>query len=192
MKHVNHSPALLQAIDQLLSQSPAGLSEYALIEALDKQYPSLFPKPNFTEKVLLFQHHFMLRHCLYRLQTEYAHLGDYCLDISLVMLVKRPVTDPKQGLNLHDPLREYYLDLSNMNKESESSIEALLNAFWTQLTHFIAAPEAHKILGLTGNESHQEKQQQYRKLAQRHHPDKGGNTEDFDKIQQAWQSIRNP
>jgi DnaJ-domain-containing protein 1 len=192
VKQVNHSPALLQAIDQLLSINPAGLSEYELMAALDKQHSDLFPKPNFSEKVLLFQHHFMLRHCLYRLQNEYAHLGDFRLEIGLSRLVKHPVTSPKQDLERHDPLREYYLNLSNMNKESESSIESLLNSFWTRLSHFNAAPEAHKTLGLTGNESHQEKQQRYRKLAQKHHPDKGGNAQEFDRIQQAWKSIRKP
>ena len=46
MKHVNHSPALIAAIDLLLSEAPAGLSEYELMEALDKRYPELFPKPD--------------------------------------------------------------------------------------------------------------------------------------------------
>lgn len=190
MKNINHSPALLVAIDQLLSDAPSGLSEYELIEALDKQYSDLFPKPDFTEKVLLFQHHFMLRHCLYRLQAEYAMRNNYQLDISLVTLVKRPAVDASLEITQYDPLREYYLDLSNMNKESEASIEALLSSFWTRLTTFITAPQAHEILGLNGTESLAAKQHRYRQLAQQHHPDKGGNPETFNKIQQAWQSIR--
>jgi hypothetical protein len=138
----------------------------------------------------MFQHHFMLRHCLYRLQHEYAQQNKFQLEIGLIRLIKRPAQAGNKGLVNHDPLRDYYLDLLNINKESQASINGLLESFWSQLTHHIAAPEAHRILGLTGEESRQEKQHKYRQLAQQHHPDKGGDAENFDKIQQAWRSIR--
>jgi DnaJ-domain-containing protein 1 len=190
VKQVNHNPELLKVIDQLLTRNTAGLTEYELMDALDKHNPELFPKPNFTDKLLMFQHHFFLRHCLYQLQLQYAQEQRFQLDISLVTLIKRPAIEASQQTTEYDPLRDYYLDLSNMNKESHESVDELLKSFWSQLTHSIAAPDAHKTLGLTGSESHQQKQQRYRQLAQKHHPDKGGDSQTFNEIQQAWQTIR--
>ncbi|MDN3649894.1 DNA-J related domain-containing protein [Reinekea marina] len=189
MKHVNHSPRLLSAIDDILSAYPNGVTEYDLMVLLDQQEDSLFPKPNLSDKILLFQHHFMLRHCLYQLQTKYAHQGQYFLDLSLTRIVRKPSSDGEQHLKEYDSLRDYYLDLNNLNKESAASIDAMLDSFWKRLVRVKAAPEAHQTLGLTGQESFKEKQQQYRKLAQQHHPDKGGDAETFQNIQSAWESI---
>ena len=50
----------------------------------------------------------------------------------------------------------------------------------------------YKTLGVAKNASPEEIKQAYRKLASKHHPDKGGDTAAFQKIQQAYETLSNP
>ena len=50
--------------------------------------------------------------------------------------------------------------------------------------------EWYTILGVSKKASAAEIKQNYRKLALKHHPDKGGDTEYFQKIQAAWELVR--
>ena len=51
--------------------------------------------------------------------------------------------------------------------------------------------EACGILGIEAETHYLEAQKIYRLLVKQHHPDKGGNTEDFRKIHGAWEYVRN-
>ena len=50
--------------------------------------------------------------------------------------------------------------------------------------------EWYTILGVSKNACPAEIKQNYRKLALKHHPDKGGDTDHFQKIQAAWELVR--
>ena len=50
----------------------------------------------------------------------------------------------------------------------------------------------YNILGLTKNASEDEIKQAYRNLAKTHHPDKGGNKEKFQEIQEAYDTLSDP
>jgi DnaJ-class molecular chaperone len=52
--------------------------------------------------------------------------------------------------------------------------------------------EYYDILGISPSASDDEIKQAYRKLAREHHPDKGGNKEHFQKIQQAYEILSDP
>jgi len=49
--------------------------------------------------------------------------------------------------------------------------------------------DARKILGLSPHYSKEELKIQYRKLAKKHHPDHGGNTDTFKQIQIAYEKL---
>ncbi|CAB4241741.1 chaperone protein DnaJ [uncultured Caudovirales phage] len=49
----------------------------------------------------------------------------------------------------------------------------------------------YQILGLKSGASEEEVKQAYRKLAMKHHPDRGGNEEEFKKIKEAYEKITN-
>lgn len=191
MKLTNTDPALLSAINQLLSEHLTGLREIELMNLLDAQYPSLFPRPDLSDRMMLFQHHFMLRHHLYCLQQQLADDGQWWLDISLVTITKRPAT-PSTGQKLaeFDGVRDYYLDLENLAKESAQSVDELINSFWTALQKHYQAPQAYAVLGLSGDEGQAEIRQRVRELNQQHHPDKGGDPETFRTIQHAWAQLK--
>lgn len=191
MKQVNTNLRLIEAIDRVLNQHPEGIREFDLMTVLDKQYGDLYPKPDLSDQLLLFQHHFFLKHSLYRLQEQLALAGEYYLKIDQILISKIAQTaKAKQELTHHDPLRDYYLDLSNLNKETEQSVEALIQSFWRDLAKYHHQPEALKVLGLSGQENYSEQKKQYQRLAQQHHPDKGGDEAKFREIQSAWEKIK--
>jgi len=192
MKQTNLDRRLLGAIDELLTEFKEGLSEYDLITLLDQRHTHIYPKPDLSDPLLLFQHHFFLRHSLYVLQNELSQLNQWMLDITAVKITKRiafeTTNDPQ--ITLADPLRAYYLDLSNLNKESQQSVQSMLKGFWVSMAKYQHKPEALAALGLTGNESAIGQKKQYKALVQQHHPDKGGSEEEFKKIQTAWEQIK--
>lgn len=180
----------MDALDALLSEHPTGLREIELIDLLDRHYPQVFPKPDLSDQLILFQHHFMLRHSLYVLQGQLAESGQSQLSITPVKITKTLVAADNEALpEEYDGVRDYYLDLKNLAKESHESVEKMLQDFWVALAKYEHQPEALAVLGLTGNESDQERKQVYKKLVQQHHPDKGGDAETFREIQTAWESL---
>ena len=190
MKSVNLDQRLLTVIDQILSANPQGISEYDLMTEIDQHEASLYPKPDMSEPLLLFQHHFYLRHCLYVLQQQYSEQEHWRLDIQLTRLQKLPYSrDPDGVLQTFDPLREYYLDLSNMNRESELSVRQLLNNFWRAMSAYQHQSEALSVLGLNGHESAAEQKKRYQQLVQQHHPDKGGDEATFRTVREAWEKL---
>lgn len=50
----------------------------------------------------------------------------------------------------------------------------------------------HDILGIEPNASENDIKKAYRKMASKHHPDKGGNTEQFQQVQEAYERLTNP
>jgi len=192
MKNVNIDRRLMSAIETLICQSDNGLSEFELISQLDQLADSPYPKPDLSDPLLLFQHHFYLMHCLYLLQQRWQNENIGWLEISPVRIRRIPaaITAETQLPAEHDPLKSYYLDLTNLNSESAESVQSMLNNFWKKLKHHNQKPEALQVLGLTGNETPEQQKQRYRALAQQHHPDKGGDEQTFQSIQQAWQSLK--
>lgn len=191
MRSVNADQRLIATLDSLLSEYPDGIREYDLIVELDTRYQDLYPKPDLSDTLLLFQHHFFLRHCLYVLQQQYSESGQWQLDIDSIKICKRSAHSCEQNqLSRHDPVRDYYLDLSNLNKESQHSVDELLSGFWQAMAAYQHQPDALATLGLTGHESKDEQRKRYRQLAQQHHPDKGGEEERFRAIQEAWQLLK--
>lgn len=192
MKSINLDRRLLSAIEQLLEQAPTGLSEYELMVQLDDRFNSLYPKPDLSAPLVLFQHHFFLRHSLYVLQDQHAKEGQWQLDISPLRIIKRPAFTPTDSTlpAKADPLKTYYLDLSNLNKESDLSVQRLLSDFWSKLSAYRHQPQALQLLGLKGDEPRVEQKKRYKQLLQQHHPDKGGDATAFREVQDAWEAIK--
>lgn len=190
MRELNLPPGLLEAVDDILTATPAGLSEYELIQALDRHHPDLFPKPNLGDPLLLFQHHFVLMHVLYRLQQEH-HQSTRRLSISPLRIQWQAAsTGDSRALRPDQFLAAYYLDFGNLAKEDGFSVQSLLDGFWRRLLGEERAPDALATLGLEQSASFADIKNRYRQLANEHHPDKGGDAQAFGRIQQAYDTLK--
>jgi DnaJ-class molecular chaperone len=71
-------------------------------------------------------------------------------------------------------LRDYYLDLSNLEQTSADDVTHLLESFWTRLGANEQRAAALEALELEDPVDYPAIKQQYRRLAMQHHPDRGG------------------
>ncbi len=190
MKHLNLPHRLLEALTEILNRHPEGVSEFDLMQQLDRDYPEVYPKPDLRDPILLFQHHFVLMHALYRLQDEWWEADQGVLDISALHIVKRPLVDRgTQQLSVDRSLKDYYLGWENLNRESAESVQSLLDGFWKRLLGDVQAPEALATLGLDETADLPEIKTRYRQLAGEHHPDKGGDPDQFRQIREAYETL---
>lgn len=167
-------PPLGDRLLDLLRAHPDGLSEFELIAALDD--PAI-NRQALGEALPLFQTHFLLFHHLYRLQERLLRKRDGCLDIHCLKIVLRPYSPDNEQLPAgDDPLRDYYLDLDNLEATGKEEVEELLAAFWLRYASHDEREAALKVLGLDGTADFPAIRRRYRELAMRHHPDRGGDT----------------
>lgn len=190
MRELNLPPGLLDAVARLIRQHPGGISEFELMQQLDKHYPELYPKPDLRDPLLLFQHHFVLMHVLYRLQDEWYQAGEGVLDINALRIQLRPLKEGGgQHLSVDASLKDYYLDWSNLSRENPESVQSLLDGFWKRLLGERKSPEALRQLGLDEKADLAKIKSRYRRLASEHHPDKGGDPEEFRRIREAYEAL---
>ncbi|WP_018949748.1 DNA-J related domain-containing protein [Thioalkalivibrio sp. ALMg11] len=180
-------PALLERVLECLRTQPDGLTEHALITQLRDAGVEPFAGARLQESLSLFQTHFLLFHCLYRLRDRLAERGErlriHCLDIGI-----EPVRDggAVEGLPaMHDPLRAYYLDLAQLETMDAAAVEVLLGEFWSRLGRDQQREQALEVLELADPVDADTIRRQYRRMAQCHHPDRGGDTAKLQRINAA-------
>lgn len=181
----------LQALLSLYLADGHCCSEYDVLRWLQEPQQGLFSPSALQETQSMFQAHFLLMHCLYTLRQQWANERSALLDISALHIQKHPWpahSDNRQP-SQHDPLAAYYLDLQHL-QTSDDDIEQLLRNFWQRLLQ--PADEAADLatLELQPPTDAGEIRLQYKKLAMRHHPDRGGQPERFRDIQSAYQRLR--
>lgn len=185
--------ALLQlSIHDILHDHPAGISEHALLTALEAQQQFGAERGVYDSGLTLFQCHFLLFHTLYRLRDQLlggaaaVDIEIHCLNIRLIPLAGEGGAFPAR----HDPLRHYYLDLDNLRETTAGEVESLLNRFWQRYLAADGRGEALALLGLREPVSAEEIKAQYRSLVMEHHPDRGGDKEKLQQINRAMQQLK--
>lgn len=174
----------------ILRDSPGGLTEYELIRRLEADQAS-FPDAGEDAGLALFRKHFMVMNALYQLQDSLIGDGFY-LAISPLSIRLEAAGDRGGRLPAHGPdarLREYYLDGSRLMQTSAADVERLLAGFWEHYLAIGKRAEAFRALGLEGDEDWAAVQQAYRRLAARHHPDRGGEPAEFIAIREAYEIL---
>lgn len=175
---------LLDMLERQLRATPAGMKEYELMRVLRTASVEPFRQADLSDSLSLFQHHFLLFHCLYRLDQRLSVEGEglhiHCLDIRLIRRAAEP-----GALAAHDPLREYYLDLRHLKDTDRSLVEEMLNTFWRHFGRYQGRDQALAVLELADPVDEATIRAQYRRLAMRHHPDRGGSADDFQRLREA-------
>jgi DnaJ-domain-containing protein 1 len=189
---------ILTEIHSFLDHYPL-TNEHSLIKHLQKSAISPFEYFQLAQAQDLFHAHFLCMHALYHLKNQY-HLENqekqiteprYHLSIHAIRIERRSLEDSDQIaregtlLQHNDPLEAYYLNPKHFFETREKDIEDMLKSFWQRYLAQDDKLSSLKILELPAHADAHMVQQQYRRLAQKHHPDKGGCAERFNQIRQA-------
>ncbi len=182
---------LEQDLLERLLQHPNGISEHALLQSLrDECHPVTDLGAGDHADHRLFQEHFQLFHLLYRLRDRCRAEGSLHIEINPVRIRVLPYQAadsqlPGQG----DPMREYYLDISNLVNTSAQQVDEMLGRFWVRMQGLDQKAAALQTLGLPAEASFDQARDRYRKLAMEHHPDRGGDNRRLQAINAAMDTL---
>ncbi len=171
----------------LLHAHPEGLSEYEIISALKVQ--GLYIDAMDDPSMALYTGHFFVMNALYALQRELLSDGLY-LHISPMENRLHPTQAGGHGAlrsgAADAALSAYYLDWNNLDTMTPDGVEKLLSGFWEHFAATDRQPDALTVLGLEAGADWGEIQVAYRRLAAMHHPDRGGDAEQFIAVREAF------
>jgi hypothetical protein len=198
-KHDEIQFLLQEILNTFQSQFTEGIGEFELITLLKQPPFWLFDEAALRDPLTLFQTHFVLFHSLYHLRNEWRQQKVGELDIRATQIKLDPILSFDAGLQVADPLADYYLDWTNLSATDQAGINDLLNRFWQKMAgvdinHYLsqaALNEAISTLQITSLEglSLLQLKQQYRKLQHVNHPDKGGSAEGSQQVLQAYTTL---
>ena len=117
---------LAEQIFLLLGDRPEGCSEYELIQQLKARHSTHIPNLPLLDKLVLFRTHFLVFNALYRLRDRLWGAGESSLQISPLCVMLLPYQPGSSAITENDPLRDYYLDMSNLRDTDEQEVERLL------------------------------------------------------------------
>lgn len=182
--------ALMAALHEQLLKAQASLSEYELLQALRRAGSPLIPPRPVTDNYQLFRLHFRVFNALYQLRDQLRAEQRAELVISALRIELRPYLRARAGLVVADPLRTYYLDLTQLENTTPDDVTHLLNHFWALVNGESELLEALRLLGLDRSADYGQIRRRYRQLASRHHPDHGGSTGRLQAINAAMDTLR--
>lgn len=174
----------------ILHAHPDGLTEHDLIRQLSNNDPC-YCTDAYTDKLSLFQCHFILYHHLYRLRDNLWNARQADLSIHCLKIVLNPFPNSIDHLPaIPDPMRGYYLDLSQLEETGQNDVLDLLDAFWLRFTRHERRTEALAALGLSDPVDDPAIKRRYQELAMEHHPDRGGQLERLQIINAAMELLK--
>lgn len=186
-----HSNPFLRSINQTLRNQTGPITEYDLLRSLKLNSADMGEDAPCGSDLALFRQHFLIMNALYTLRPQFLKEGLY-LSISALAIELTPVTAPHN--NLSDApgeaeLTHYYLNWEGFTESSHESVTALLNSFWQRYHSFEKRDSALETLGLSTHCSGDEIRKAFRTLAARYHPDRGGDSERFIQIREAYECL---
>lgn len=173
---------------KILEEHPGGFSEYELITCLRMSAVCGFDAIDLRDRLDLFRCHFLVFHALYRLRERLWAERQAELHISALLITLHAGGEDRaaqQHMTGHDPLRDYYLDLTHLEQTTTDDVDTLLNGFWSRLTDNPQRQQALETLGLSDPVDENSIRRQYRRLAMRYHPDRGGDKEQLQAVNAA-------
>lgn len=190
-----HIEQLLVAVEQVLREEPAGLSELSLIRRLQGAPWHIIGPVQFHDPATLYPVHFLLFHVLYRLRDQLAADG---LTLSISPLaIRLEQSDIVAGNGLpdaEDKLRAFYLNLAEYNLPEEEILR-MLDDFWAGNSG--SGPDARELreasamLGFPDVPEHfSDIKREFRRAVMQAHPDRGGDTGKIQALNQAFSVLK--
>jgi len=183
---------LVIPILEILKNTQENISEYDLICKLEQQGIE-YPVKDESYDMTMFKKHFMTMNALYYLQMELIAEGYYLLITPLkikIEIINRATESTSLANDAEIKIRDYYLDWQHFDKTTQQDVETLLSGFWKKYFALEKREQALTVLHLEAEVSWDEIQQNYRRLASQHHPDKGGKHSVFIEIREAYEILR--
>lgn len=181
---------LVDQLERLLRQHPQGLGEHAIIKILSKDENSTLANAKIDTSISLFQTHFILFHGIYVLRDKLWDDQTNHLEITALIIKLHPYREGQAELAKYDLLRQFYLNLDNLEHTKEQDVDQLLNSFWECYINPRERRQALTELGLTDPVEHDTIKLTYRKLVMEHHPDRGGDKERLQAINTAMATLK--
>ncbi len=172
-----------------LKKEPLELSEFLLIKKLQKENYEGFHNVSLNDNMALFKMHFILHHALYQLQQTLFTEQRYCLIISALKIQLLPYHAGDSALSEYDVVRDFYLNWNNFEAMTGEKLEHLLNNFWQKFYAKNDYQQALAIFGLKEPTNYELIKKRYRILVGQHHPDRGGDKEKLQQINQAMEIL---
>lgn len=180
--------AFILALQVELEKQADGIGEYDLMQALRAQgYFDFLSQPALPHE--LFQAHFILFHTLYLLSDIFLDKKKYLLKIHTLKIELLPYQEGENSLQVDNKLKAYYLDFNNLENTSEEDVYDMLALFWNNFNRFDNREAALAEIGLKDPVDDKVIKQAYRRLIMQHHPDRGGDTEKLQKLNDAIKSL---
>lgn len=95
-----------------------------------------------------------------------------------------------ESMPVYSPNVAFYMDYRHFFGVSSEDVAQLLQNFWKQLKRHDDVEPAYAELELSPSASWSEVQQQFRRLAAQHHPDRGGDAHRFIQLREAFNRIK--
>ena len=195
---------LVEPIQCILEAATASLSEYELISQLQEQ--EWLARIDSANTVSLYSAHFLVYNALFQLHAYYLERHQYltisALTISLDTGLSCDGAEPQsKNLEADDrynqadiaSLRDYYLDWDNLENATKDSVDELLNGFWDRFVSNDDYSDALAVLQLSHDGEavdYRQVKTAYQRLAMKYHPDRGGDVEQFQRINWAFGVLR--
>ncbi|RTE87546.1 MULTISPECIES: DNA-J related domain-containing protein [Gammaproteobacteria] len=187
--------AIQTAVETILLAQVGSLKEFELIQKLQSPPYEILSKKALHGELSLFQTHFLVFHCLYKIRQQWRKEQFLDLNIDALDIRLMPYDAGQSGLVVEDKLEKYYLDWDEWEKTTQADVESLLNQFWSGFIEESRPPSVSKddalvTLSLEALPSKKsELKDAYRRAIHRTHPDKGGSAEEAQAVQLAYESL---
>ena len=187
-KNLSIPKAFLLALQVELENKIEGIGEYDLMMNLKSQgYFDFLSKPALPHE--LFRAHFFLFHSLYLLSNILLESKVGLLEIHTLKIQLHPYQNGENAIQTDSKLNAYYLDFNNLENTTEDDVSDMLASFWNKYNKFENRDEALAELGLQDPVTDKIIKQEYRRLIMQHHPDRGGETEKLQKLNDVIKSL---
>ena len=188
MRHSSIPESFILALQVELEKQSGGIGEYELMQSLKQQgYFDFLSEPASPHE--LFQAHFFLFHSLYLLSNTLLDEKKYLLDIHTLKIQLLTYQQGNNDLQVDDKLKAYYLNFDNLENTSEEDVYGMLDSFWNKYNRFENRASALSELELKDPVDDKIIKKEYRRLIMQHHPDRGGDTEKIQKLNDAIKKL---
>lgn len=183
---------LFPHVKSFLAENPGGVGEHEFLRHLDDEGVFEALDTGVSSSLLLFQKHFLLFHVLYAINRQRVAEKQGALQITPLSI--KPLDYDEAGTQIGeiDAMSAHYLALENLQSATEQSVSDLLDAFWVRYLKNEKRGDALKVLGLNDPVSDTEIVRRYRKLVSVHHPDRGGDKDEVQAINDAYAVLIRP